>query len=95
MIETNLFIYEFINNNYSHLMNILVGLTKKDINLLFNNIITIIVEDDTIPLPIAKYFNRIYIRPMRDIDVLVNPEDILLVVELAKDLNFKFINNIH
>lgn len=61
MVETNLFIFEIINNDYSHLINILVGLTKKEINILYNNIITIIVEDDTIPLPIAKYFNRIYI----------------------------------
>ncbi len=35
---------------------------------------------------------RMCIRPMRDIDILVNPEDILSVVKLAKGLEFKFIN---
>ena len=36
--------------------------------------------------------NSIYMRPMRDIDILVNPEDILSIVDLAKSLNFKFKN---
>ena len=36
--------------------------------------------------------HKIYIRPMRDIDVLVNAEDITQVINLAKSLGFKFKN---
>ncbi len=36
--------------------------------------------------------NRKYLRPMRDIDLLVNKKDIPQVVDLANLLNFKFIN---
>ncbi len=36
--------------------------------------------------------DKIYIRPMRDIDLLVNPKDIPRVVDLAKSLKFKSIN---
>ena len=61
MIKTNLFIFEIINNEYNHLINALIKLTKKEINLNNNTILTLISSDDTIPLPIAKYFNRIYI----------------------------------
>ncbi len=33
-----------------------------------------------------------YMRPMRDIDILVNPKDIFTFVELAKSLSFNFVN---
>ena len=33
-----------------------------------------------------------YLRPMRDIDILINPKDASHVVDLAKSLNFKFKN---
>ena len=36
--------------------------------------------------------NKNYIRPMRDIDVLVNPEDLTQIVKLAESLDFKFKN---
>jgi len=36
--------------------------------------------------------NKTYIRPMRDIDVLVNPEDLTQIVKLAESLGFKFKN---
>lgn len=36
--------------------------------------------------------NKTYIRPMRDIDVLVNPEDLTQIVKVAESLNFKFKN---
>ena len=36
--------------------------------------------------------NKIFMRPMRDIDILVNPKDALEVVDLVKSLGFKFKN---
>ncbi len=34
---------------------------------------------------------KIYMRPMRDIDILVNPEDISKVIDEVKSLNFNFV----
>jgi len=34
---------------------------------------------------------KMYMRPMRDIDILVNPEDIFKVIDEVKSLNFNFI----
>ena len=36
--------------------------------------------------------NKIYMRPMRDIDILVHPEDLTPIVKLAESLDFKFKN---
>lgn len=84
MIKTNLFIFEIINDDYRNLVNTLINLTNKGISLNFNNILTLIVVNDSIPVDIAKYFNRIYINKSSN-----------ALIQVIKKRDFLYDNLIH